>query len=246
MAKDAERRAELTEHLAELRTRLIRSIIYTIAGAIVAWIFYDWLFALVLGPMNSVLKDIDAQFLLTTIQEGFVIRMQVSLIAGLILALPLVTLEVWGFVAPGLTPAEKKPLKWVVPLSVFLFACGVALCYAILPMGFSWFVNYVPEGAVLKPKVQDSILFTLKMLLAFGVVFELPVFLMMLAKVGLVDSKMLKDNWRYAIVAVSVVAAVATPSNDALTMLMMGVPVALLYFASIVLVRVVEGKPRIR
>jgi len=187
-----------------------------------------------------VLEKIDSRFLLTTFPEAFVIRMEISIVAGLILALPLLTFEAWGFVSPGLTPDERKPIRWIAPLSAVLFMAGVTLCYYVLPVAFNWLASYVPEDAELRPSVQGSILFTVKMLLAFGIVFELPVFLVLLAKVGIVDSKMLRDNWRYAVVLASIVAAVATPSNDAFTMLVMAVPVVCLYFFSIVLVAAVE------
>lgn len=241
MGSNTEKRAELFEHLAELRTRLVRSVIYLIAGTAAAWTLYDkYLFRLLTNPMMAVLKDKDTKFLLTGISEGFMIQMQVCLVTGLVITLPLLTLELWAFVSPGLTANEKRPLKWIIPLSVFLFAAGVTLCYNILPAAFSWFVLYVPRDATLMPTVQQSILFTVKMLFAFGIAFELPVVLMLLAKVGIVNSRMLRANWRACVVAVSVVAAIATPSNDAFTMLCMAIPLALLFLISIFLVWLVE------
>jgi len=244
LADNEEKRAELFEHLAELRARLIRSAVYLVIGTAIAWVFYKQLFALLTRPMMSVLGKLDSKFLLTGFPEAFMIKLQVCMIAGLIIVCPFVTCEVWGFIAPGLTREEKKPVVWIAPLSVILFASGVALCYFIMPTAFGWFASFVPSGAELRPNVQTSLIFIIKMLAAFGVVFQLPVFLMFLAKVGIIDSKMLRANWRYAMVAVAVVAAVATPSADAFSMLMMGVPVAGLYFLSILLVKVVEGKPR--
>ena len=243
MNKDPERRAELTEHLAELRTRLIRSIIYVLVGMVVAWFLYDGIYFILMKPLADVLNNIGAKFLFTSIVEPFMVRMQVCLVAGLILTLPFITLEAWGFVSPGLTANEKRPLKWIVPLSICLFALGVVLCYYILPYGFQWFTSFIPRHADMRPTVQGSIRFTVMMLLAFGLAFELPVFLMLLGQIGIINSKMLKDNWRYATVALSVVAAVATPSNDAFSMLMMASPLVFLYFLSIILVRCVEKKP---
>lgn len=168
------------------------------------------------------------------------IQMQICLVAGVILALPLVMWEVWAFVAPGLTPNEKRPVKWVAPLAIFLFLSGVVLCYFILPAAFSWFALYVPKNAELRPSVQQSILFTVKMLFAFGVAFELPIVLMVLGKLGIVNSRMLRANWRICVVAVAIVAAVATPSNDALTMICMAIPLVFLFLFSIFLVWLVE------
>lgn len=243
MAKNPEKRAELVEHLSELRTRLVRSIIYLVVGTAVAWIFYDQLFTFLTKPMIATIKQIDTKFLLTSFPEAFMIRMQICMVAGLILMSPFVTYELWAFISPGLLPEEKKPLKLVAPLSVILFMAGVALCYIIMPVAFHWFASYIPPNAELRPNVQASVLFTLKMLLAFGILFELPVVLMMLAKIGIVDSKLLWENWRTAVVLVAVIAAVATPSGDAFTMLMAGIPVAILYFLGIGLVKLVERKP---
>lgn len=242
MARDPERRAELTEHLAELRARLIRSVIYIVVGFVAAWLLYPRLLAILMRPMREVLDRVGSKFLLTGFPEAFMIQVQVCLIAGLIFTLPLLTLELWGFVSPGLTREEKRPLRWLVPLAIVLFASGVTMCYVVLPAAFRWFVSYVPEGAELRPTVQGSLLFTLKMLLAFGVSFEMPVVLMLLAKVGIIDAKLLTSNWRYAMVGVCVMAAVATPSGDALTMMTLAAPLAGLYFLSILFVRFVQPK----
>lgn len=244
MATNHEKRAELVEHLSELRNRLIRSILYVCVGAVVAWVFYDWLFRLLTRPMLPILKKMDSKFLLTNFPEGFMIQMQICLVAGLILTLPLVTWELWGFVAPGLTTNEKRPFKWIAPLSIVLFLMGVVLCYFILPAAFKWFALYVPKNAELRPSVQQSILFTVKMLFAFGVTFELPVVLMLLGKVGIVNSRMLRANWRTCVVAVSVMAAIATPSNDAFSMLCMAIPLVFLFLFSIFLVWLVEEERR--
>lgn len=237
-----DRRAELTEHLAELRTRLIRIAIYIVVAASLAWVFYDFLFWLITKPMVGILIKDKSSFLLTGFAEGFMIRVQICVVAGIILASPLVTMEIWGFVAPGLTRTERRTLMWIGPLSIVLFLSGVVLCYVILPNAFSWFVLYVPKHTELKPDVLKSILFTVKMLFMFGVVFELPIVLMLLGKVGIVSSRFLWQNWRVAMVGVAIVAAVATPSNDALTMMFMAIPVAILYFLSIGLVRLVEKR----
>ncbi len=245
MAANDEKRAELFEHLAELRNRLIRSVLYVCVGAVAAWVLYDaWLFPVLTKPMLPILRKMDSKFLLTNFPEGFMIQMQICLVAGLILTLPLVTWELWAFVAPGLTANEKRPIKWIAPLSIVLFLMGVVLCYFILPAAFGWFALYVPKNAELRPSVQQSILFTVKMLFAFGVAFELPVVLMLLGKVGIVNSRMLKANWRTCVVGVAIVAAVATPSNDAFSMLCMAIPLVFLFLFSIFLVWLVEEERR--
>ena len=241
MSDDQDKRAELTAHLTELRARILRLVIYIVVGAVAAWFTYDWIFALLVRPMSDVLRGFDFRFQLLSFQEAFIVRLQICVVAGLIAVSPFVSYEIWAFIAPGLTRSERRPAKWIAPLAVVLFWSGVLLCYAILPAAFKWFASYVPENVELRPTLQMAVLFSLKMLFMFGVTFELPVVLMLLAKVGIVDSGMLWANWRIAMVGVSVLAAVATPSNDAFTMLMMAVPVAMLYFFSIFLVKIVEG-----
>jgi sec-independent protein translocase protein TatC len=238
MARNAEREMELWEHLAELRGRIIRSLGYLAVGMVIAWIFYDPLQIFLTAPLKSVLPN--TKYLYTNITQPFMVRMQVSLVAGLIMALPLVTLELWGFVGPGLTPEEKRGFHLVVPLSLFFFILGVTIAYVILPSAFAWFASFLRPEDLLQQNPLMYVSFVVKMLLAFGVVFQLPVILMFLAWVGIVSSKMLKQNWRTAIVLTSVVGAAATPSNDPGSMLMMAVPLAGLYFASIWLVQMVE------
>lgn len=245
MASNLEKRAELVDHLSELRTRLVRVALYVTVGGIAAWFLYEpFIYKWLTRPMNPVLEAQHTKYMFTSIVQPFMLRMQVCVIAGLIMVLPLVTLEVWGFIAPGLRANERRPLRWVVPLSIVLFAAGVALAYFILPWGFRWFAHYIPTNAEIRPSVQDTMRFVMLMMLAFGVVFELPVFLMLLAQVGIIDSKMLKSNWRYWVVGISVAAAIICPSNDVPSMVAMAVPLLILYAASIQLVKLVEKKPK--
>ncbi len=142
--------------------------------------------------------------------------------------------------APGLTRRERRSVKLVAPLSVFLFAAGLVTAYFGLPMGIRWLIGQNPEEATFMPSLQQSLLFLVKMYLAFGLLFQMPVVLMFLAKVGIVSSQMLIKNWRQAIVVIGIVAAAATPSGDAMTMMMMCTPMCLLYVLSIGLVRMIE------
>jgi sec-independent protein translocase protein TatC len=236
------KQADLFDHLAELRSRIMRGAIYVAVGALVGWVFYDFFFRLLSAPVKPCLKG--TSFLLTSVTEGFVIKMEVSLLVGLIITLPLITLEAWRFIAPGLTRTERKAVWLVAPLSILLFAAGVLLAYAILPVGIRWLVGQNPPGALFMPSVAQTLLFILKMCLAFGLVFQLPVVLMFLARVGLVSSGMLKTYWRQSVVAIGIIAAIVTPSSDAFSMLMMAAPMFGLYVLSIGLVRIVEKQAR--
>lgn len=237
---ESDKQLDLIEHLSELRTRLGRCVCYVLVGTIAGWAFYSFFFNLLSGPVLPYLKQTGSTFLLTGVLEGFSIKMQVSLLVGLIIAVPLITLEGWRFISPGLTRQEKKGVHLVCPLSILLFAGGVALAYWILPAGVSWLTAQNPPGAKFMPSVQGTLMFVLKMCLAFGLVFQLPVILMFLAKVGIVNSRMLRSYWRQAVVFLAIVAAVVTPSNDAFSMLMMCIPLIVLYGLSIGLVKLVE------
>ncbi|MDO8682308.1 MAG: twin-arginine translocase subunit TatC [Armatimonadota bacterium] len=240
MGGTEEKQAELVEHLGELRTRIIRSAIYTAVGMAVCWFFYYDIFDLLTAPLTGTLKDV--KFQMVGLSEGFMLRMQVSLIAGAIIAAPLITMELWGFVSPALTRDEKRPLKWITPMCIFLFASGVMLAYLIIPRTVQFFVSQTPPNTDFRPFISQNLIFIVKMLFAFGVVFELPVVLMFLGKLGIVDSKMLRAYWRQAILLMAVVAAIATPSADAFTMIIMAVPLCFLYLLSIFLVKFVERK----
>lgn len=233
---------ELVEHLAELRTRIIRCAIYLAIGACAGWFFFPFFFKILAGPIIGFLKEMGSSFLLTGVAEGFTIKFQISLITGLILALPLITMEGWGFIAPGLTRKERLAVKLVAPLSILLFCLGVALAYFALPMGIRWLISQNPPGAKFMPSVAQTLLFIIKMYLAFGLVFQTPIILMFLARVGIVDSQMLKSYWRQAVLALLIVAAAVTPSGDAMTMMMIGLPMVFLYILSIGLVKLVEPR----
>jgi sec-independent protein translocase protein TatC len=111
-----------------------------------------------------------------------------------------------------------------------------------MPVAFEWFAYYIPKNAELRPDVQNTIIFVVKMLLVFGLLFQVPIVMIILVKIGIIDSKMLRENWRTAVVLASIVAAVATPSNDALTMMIAAVPIVILYFLGIFLVSITEQK----
>lgn len=235
---------DLVEHLAELRTRLIRSVVYLAVGAAVCWLFYRDIFAFLTHPMIKTLKamKIDTGFQMTGLMEGFMLQLKVCVIAGVIVTAPLLTMEIWGFVSPGLTKEEKKPLRWIAPLSVILFVMGVTLCYLTLPVAIRWFVSLVPPNTDFRPFLGQNLLLMVSMLAAFGIAFEMPIALMFLGKLGIINSKMMKSYWRQAIVVTALMAAVITPSADAFTMLALAIPMAALYLLSIYLVKIVESK----
>ena len=239
---NSEKELGLIEHLVELRTRIVRCLIYISTGMIAGWIFSEDVYNLLKAPIIPVLKSSGSSFISTDILEGFMVKMTMSLLVGILISIPFLTIEGWGFIAPGLTKKEKKGVWLVAPLSIILFAGGVTVAYYILPTGIRWLISQNFSGVKFMPKVQQTILFVLKMCLAFGLVFQLPVILMFLARIGIINSQMLKSHWRHSVVILAIVSAVVTPSNDAFSMLMMCIPLIGLFALSIGLVRLVEKR----
>jgi len=244
-------RAELTEHLAELRTRLIRSCIYCAVGMAVMWILADQVFAFLASPITSALHKLhqdgdplQGKLLIRNFTDAFFIRIQVSAIGGLILAIPFVMMELWGFIEPALTVQESKAVKFVAPLSIILFLAGVGCACFIMPMAIRWFLGYVAAlpNAILLQDPLVYIVFYAKLMLVFGVMFQLPVILMFLGKVGIITSSLMIKYWRQAAVGIFTAAMVVAPSNDPGTMLALAIPLTILYLASIKLVKWIEPK----
>jgi len=234
------REMELWEHLSELRTRLMRSVFYILLGLSAAWIIYPWLFKIFMNPIQPVMDRIGAKFVLPHFTSGFMLQLQVSLVSGLVIAIPLITFELWGFISPGLTRNERKACSLVFPTSVFFFFGGVACGYLLMRTTVEYFAQYIPKDMQLLQDPVAYLTFMVKMVVAFGVCFQLPVILMLLAWIGLVNSTVLRQQWRMAVVGCFVVAAIATPGGDPLTMVIMASPLAVLYGASIFLVQIVE------
>ena len=158
--------------------------------------------------------------------------------------LPLVVLELWGFIAPALTPAEKRGVHFVAPLSVLLFVLGVTCAYFVLPMAVTWFLSYLSDfpNTILLQNPLTYTVFVVKLLLVFGLLFELPVVLMFLGKIGIINSALMIQYWRQIAVGLFTLAMVVAPSNDPGTMLALAIPLTLLFFGSIGLVKMVEPK----
>lgn len=242
-------RASLVEHLEELRGRIFRVLILLIIGWIIGWILEPWVYDrlndLVKPELAKLKTDYKEPF--NDLTAAFMLKLKLSFFIGLIMVLPFCVLQVWGFVEPGLKENEKRPLKVVAPLSVVLFAIGAGFCWLILPSAFAWFMTFVEDfpGTVMYPEPGSFVFFTLKMILAFGLGFQLPLLVFFLAKIGLLSPETLKTYWRQATVIIFFGAAIITPSNDMFSMMMMAVPLTLLFFISMWAVQI-SAKKKLR
>lgn len=242
-------RATLVEHLEELRTRLVRSIWFIVIGWVIGWFLQTYVYDLFNDIAETGIKasGIDPkryQEAFTHFTQPFIFQMKMSFIIGLVLALPFVMIQVWGFIAPGLKESEKRPLKRIAPFSVFLFFLGVAFCWFCLPAAVSWFVGYLANypGAGLLQEPGTMVLFMVKIMLAFGIGFQLPVVVYGLGAIGLLSAQTLAKYWRHGTVFVFFLSAILTPSNDPLTMLMMAIPLSILFMISVWAVKIVQRK----
>jgi len=230
-----EEKSPFTEHLGELRDRLVRSFIAVAIGFVAAYFFKEKLFEILIAPLVIAMgENGNAQMIFTGLPEAFFTYLKVALLTGIILATPVLFYEFWMFVSPGLYRAEKKYFLPIVFLSVFFFAVGASFGYFIVfPYGFKFFLGFATETISAMPSMKEYLSFASKMLLAFGFVFELPLVLTFMARMGLVTVPFLKKNRKYAILLFFVGAALITPP-DVVTQVMMALPLMLLYEISII------------
>ncbi|WP_425305664.1 twin-arginine translocase subunit TatC [Desulfocurvibacter africanus] len=217
----------LTEHLNELRKRLIRSFIAVFVGFLACYAFAEQLFDILMEPMVRVLHN--SNFIYTYPPEAFFTYLKVSFVAGFFLVSPYLFYQVWLFVAPGLYQNERKYLVPIAIFSAVFFTVGALFGYfVVFPFGFEFFASYSTDKIVFTPKLSEYLSFALKLLFAFGVVFELPLVIFFLARLGLVTAQGLRRVRKYAILVIFIVAAILTPP-DVFTQTLMAGPMILLY-----------------
>ncbi|MDA8091664.1 MAG: twin-arginine translocase subunit TatC [Nitrospiraceae bacterium] len=252
----AESRMPLTEHLVELRKRLLVSFSVFIVAFFACFYFSEPIFKLLTLPLRSYPK-IDmvypfyhlAQRTSTTNlvflapAEAFWMYMKVAGIAAFILSLPIIFHQVWGFIAPGLVAKEKRLVAPFVFFTTGFFVSGAAFCFLIvLPFALNFLLHYQTDFVKPMISVGNYMDFCLKFILAFGAVFELPMILVVLARMGIVSPQALARNRKYAILAAFIVAAVLTPTPDAFNQILMAVPMIALYELGIIGARILGGK----
>jgi sec-independent protein translocase protein TatC len=233
------------DHLEELRWRLLKSIAAVIIGTMVGFfvVTHFNVLELLINPLRPLIGDAKLKYL--SPGDPFFVTLGLSITVGLLLAFPIVAAQFWGFIAPALLPAEKRAIVPALYLGLVLFAGGVALAYYIvLPMTLKFFMSFQTSTLEQNIVIGPYISLVVKVLLAFGILFELPVVVLVLSALGLVTSKFLSEKRRFAIAGIAVVAAFATPGDAiTLTVFMMG-PLILLYELSILLARLVERRRR--
>lgn len=232
-----------TEHLDELRKRLITCLIAVGVGFAGSYAFSEKLFEFLTYPLVSVMKP-GEKIIFTGVAEAFFTYMKVAFIAGVGLAAPVIVYQFWMFVAPGLYEKERKLLIPIVFLSTFFFVGGALFGYFIVfPVGFKYLMSFSTDTIQSMPSMREYLGFASSMLLGFGLVFELPILLTLLARLGVVTVEFLRKHRKYAILINFIVAAILTPSPDVISQLLMAGPLMLLYEISIFGAKMFGKKP---
>ena len=238
---DTEDKIPFTAHLEELRKRLITSFIAVGVGFGLCYGFKERLFQILTQPLISVMKDGET-LIYTGLPEAFFTFLKVSFLGGLMIASPVIIYQFWMFVAPGLYAREKRLLLPIVFLSTIFFVGGSLFGYFIVfPYGFQFFLGFATETIRPMPSMKEYLSFSAKLLLAFGLVFELPLVITFLARLGIVSVPFLKKNRKYALLLFFIGAAILTPP-DVVTQIMMALPLMLLYEISIIGARIFGRK----
>jgi sec-independent protein translocase protein TatC len=232
-----EEKLPFTAHLEELRNRLIACFIAVGVGFVASYAFKEKLFYILVAPLKQVMKEGDT-LIYTHLPEAFFTFLKTALISGLMLASPIILYQFWMFVAPGLYDREKRLLVPILLLSTLFFVGGALFGYfVVFPFGFKFFLSFATDTIRPMPSMKEYLSFSAKLLLAFGVVFELPLVITFLARLGVVTVDFLKKYRKYAILLFFCCAAILTPP-DVVTQVMMALPLILLYEVSILGARI--------
>jgi sec-independent protein translocase protein TatC len=228
-----ETRLPITDHLAELRTRIIRILLAWVVGSAAAWSYSDEIFRLLLAPAVAALgKGQSLQAIAPA--EIFFSYVKCALLAGFVFALPVIFWQIWAFVAPGLYASEKNAIVPFVIISTGLFIGGAVFGYTqIFPVMFAFFTSYDTEWVKSAWTMHEVFKLTTSMFLAFGIAFELPVLVFFLAVAGIVDAPTLFRGTRYAVLLIFIGAAIITPSPDWVSQTLLGVPMVILYLIGV-------------
>ena len=239
----------VVQHLEELRTRLVISLVAVAVGAIAGWALYPQVFHLLIHSYKQACEALPRHnrppipcdtLVAQSVLEPFIVRLKVSVFTGLGIALPVVLYELWRFVTPGLTRSERRLAIPFVASSLVLFSLGALFAYLTLPKGLHFLLGFAGQSIVVLPSATRYFSFVMLLVLAFGISFEFPLLLIFLAWVRVVPSTRLRQWRRMAILVITIFSAVITPSQDPYTQLAMMIPMIIFYELAIVVARLLK------
>ncbi|MEZ0326254.1 MAG: twin-arginine translocase subunit TatC [Fimbriimonas sp.] len=244
-------RLTLVEHLEELRTRIFRICALLAITTVAGWFVSDNLYHYMNRMVDEAIipnlpKGAEFKEVFHNVTDMFLLKLKLSAVIGLVASFPFIVLELWGFVAPGLRKREQEPFKKLAPLSFILFVIGASFAWFMMKPSLAWFATYLGEfeGTVLYQEAGTLAFFVLKMMLAFGVAFQLPLIVYVLGALELLSAETLMKYWRQVSVAIFIITAVITPSQDPLTMTVMAVPLVILFMISAYAVKIAQSRKR--
>ena len=240
--------ASFVDHLVELRSRLIKSIIFVFIFFVISYTFAENIYNFLVQPYADAVKDdnIDRRLIFTALHETFITYLKVAFFAAIFIGSPVVITQIWKFIAQGLYKNEKKALlPYLIATPTLFLLGGMLVYYLVMPLAIKFFLSFETTAQInslpiqLEAKVNEYLSLIMRLIFAFGLSFQLPVLLSLLARVGFVDSEYLKKRRRYVIVIIFAVAAILTPP-DPITQIGLGIPLLILYELSILSVRLIE------
>ena len=246
----SENEGGFVSHLTELRKRLIHSFIFLFIFFISCYFFSEHLYGFLVEPYAQAVKDngTDRRLIFTALQETFLTYLKVSFFAAFFVTCPYILIQIWKFIAPGLYKHEKTAIiPYLVLTPLLFFLGGVLVYYLIMPLAIKFFISFESTGIStglpiqLEAKVNEYLSLVMKLIFAFGISFQLPVVLSLLARIGIVDAKFLKDRRKYVVVMIFAAAAILTPP-DPITQIGLAIPLLILYELSIFSVSIIEKK----
>ena len=239
-------------HLTELRSRLVKSLIFIFIVFVIAYIFAENIYRFLVEPYADAVRNdaTNRRLIFTALHETFITYLKVAFFAAIFLGSPVILTQIWKFVAPGLYKNEKKALlPYLIVTPVLFLLGGMLVYYLVMPLAIKFFLTFETSAQVtslpiqLEAKVSEYLSLIMRLIFAFGISFQLPVLLSLLARVGFVDSEYLKKRRKYVIVIIFAMAAILTPP-DPITQIGLGIPLLILYELSILSVKIIEKKKK--
>tara|TARA_Y100000741_G_scaffold360750_1_gene343522 strand:- start:492 stop:1268 length:777 start_codon:yes stop_codon:yes gene_type:complete len=252
MSNNTEKEGSFISHLTELRKRLINSFIFLILLFVICYFFSDYIYGFLVDPYAQAVKDdnIERRLIFTALQETFLTYLKVSFFAAFFITSPFILIQIWKFIAPGLYNHEKKAIIPYLVLTPILFLLGGMLVYyLVMPLAIKFFLSFESSGLStnlpiqLEAKVNEYLSLVMKLIFAFGLSFQLPIVLSLLARIGVVNATFLKERRKYVIVIIFAAAAILTPP-DPITQIGLAIPLLILYELSIFSVNIIEKKTK--
>jgi sec-independent protein translocase protein TatC len=240
----ADGRMALSDHLRELRARLMKSVLFLILAFCIALFFYDQLLDLVATPYKDAQEKIsgtvDSKLVLNNITAGLLLQLKLCGVVAIVVSSPFWLYQIWAFIVPGLHPNERKWSRVFAAVAGPLFIGGVALGYYVLPKGIAVLIQFTPDNVQNLVEFTTYFSFITRMLLVFGIAMEIPLFVVLLNLAGIISGRAIGRARPWIIIGTMIFAAVATPSTDPFSMLMLAIPMLILFALSEVIARIID------